>query len=433
MEYLWIKDVEIPSFPSLDGDTDTDVLIIGGGMAGILCALMLKNEGVDYILVEGCRIGLGITKGTTAVISAQHDVLYSDLIKKFGAFSARHYLEANLQAVEMFRDMSRNISFDFEERPSVMYSVNDRALIEQEIESVRSLGFQAEFISNTALPFKIAGAEVFPGMAQFHPLKFIAGAASGLNIFENTFVRKLEGTVAYTDKGKINARKIIVATHFPFINTHGLYFVKQYQMRSFVVTLEDAPNLGATLIGTASQDMYFRNYKNLLLVGGGDHRTGKKRGGFQMIRNFVRQYYPNAKEKFVWANQDCMSLDGVPYIGRYSPAMPNVFVATGFNEWGITSSMAAALMLTDMMLGRKNRFASIFAPDRCMFRAQMFANLGCTLANFVIPTAKRCTHLGCALKWNKDEQSWDCSCHGSRFDEQGKKIDNPAMKDAKVK
>lgn len=432
MDFLWTKEISLPGFDALHGDADTDVLIIGGGMAGILCALSLRDAGVNYMLVEGGRIGGGITKGTTAVLTAQHDTLYQYLTKKLGAENAARYLHANLRAVERFRALSAHIPCDFEERPSVMYSLHDRELMQREAETVRALGFGAEFTTETPLPFSVDGAVRYPGMAQFHPLKFLSGAAKGLCIFENTFVQKLSGTTAITERGRIRAKKVIVATHYPFINAHGLYFVKLYQQRSHVIALECAPELGCTIEDAAENGVYLRNYNGLLLIGGGDHRTGKQGAAFSAPRAFAKRYFPQATEKYAWSNQDCVSLDGAPYIGAYSPGLPDVFVASGFNLWGMTSSMVAAEILTDLVLGRENEFAPAFAPGRSILTGQLFANLGATLLDFVTPTAKRCSHLGCALKWNALEHSWDCPCHGSRFDAHGRLIDSPAMKDSRV-
>ena len=145
MDFLWPKGLTPPNFPTLRGEVETEVLVIGGGMAGILCALQLQEAGISCVLAEGKRIGGGITKGTTAVLTAQHDTLYQDLVKRFGAEKARLYLNANLQAVERLRTLSQRIPCDFEERPSVMYSLRDRPLLEREAETVRSLGFEAEF------------------------------------------------------------------------------------------------------------------------------------------------------------------------------------------------------------------------------------------------------------------------------------------------
>jgi glycine/D-amino acid oxidase-like deaminating enzyme len=432
MDFLWEENVTPPGFPALDGDQKTDVLVIGGGMAGVLCALQLQKAGADSILVEGKKIGGGITKGTTAVLTAQHDTLYQDMIKKFGKDRSKLYLSANLRALGRFRRLSERISCDFEDRPSLMYALHDRALMEREAAAVRSLGFPAEFTTDTPLPFPVAGAVRYPGMAQFHPLKFLYGAAKGLRIYENTFVQKLDGTTAITEHGRIRAKKVVIATHYPFVNRHGMYFMKLYQQRSFVIALENAPELGCTIEDAAENGVYLRNYHGLLLVGGGDHRTGESGGGFAVPRAFAKWCFPGSREKYAWANQDCVSLDGVPYIGPYSPGLPDVYTASGFNLWGMTTSMAASEILTDLVMGRGNPFAPVFAPDRNMLTSQLFSNMGTTLLDFVTPTAKRCSHLGCALKWNPAEHSWDCPCHGSRFDEHGRLIENPAMRDSDV-
>ena len=190
--------------------------------------------------------------------------------------------------------------------------------------------------------------------------------------------------------------------------------------------------MGCTIEDAAENGVYLRNYNGLLLIGGGDHRTGKKGEAFSAPRAFAKRYFPKAKEKYAWANQDCVSLDGAPYIGPYSPRLPDVYVASGFNLWGMTSSMVASEILTNLVLGRKNAFAPAFAPGRSMLSGQLLSNMGTTLLDFVTPTAKRCSHLGCALKWNGLEHSWDCPCHGSRFDSRGRLIDNPATRDSHV-
>lgn len=431
MDSLWSKTVERPDFPQLSGDAACDVLIIGGGMAGVLLAKELHQRNVDYLLIEAKRIGSGTTQGTTAVLTAQHDTLYENLIRRFGEEKARQYLKANLDAVERFRALSADIPCDFEEKPSFMFSRMDDRALRREAQTVRRLGFPAQFVTKTRLPFPVAGAVIYPDMAAFHPLKFCYGIAQGLNIRENTFAQRIDRDLVVTDRGTIRAKKIVIAAHFPFINSRGLYFMKLYQMRSYIVALENAPDLGGTYVNMDENGMYFRNVGDLLLVGGGDRRTG--RGcGFEQVRGFIRHVFPMAHEKFAWAAQDCMSLDGVPYIGLYSRATPELFVATGFNEWGMTSAMVASQLLADRIEGKQNPYAPVFSPQRSMLRAQLLVNLGVTLADFVIPTFKRCSHMGCALVWNETEHSYDCPCHGSRFDEHGHVIDNPAMKQSRV-
>ena len=275
----------------------------------------------------------------------------------------------------------------------------------------------------------MAGALKFPNQAQFHPLKFVSAISKDLHIYEHTPVRELANTTAVTDHGKISAKKIIVATHFPFLNKHGSYFLKLYQHRSYVIALENAPDVGGMYVDEAQKGMSFRNYRNLLLIGGGDHRTGKRGGGWEELRDFAARHYPGAEEKYSWATQDCMSLDGVPYIGPYSASTSNLYVATGFNKWGMTSSMVAAMILSDLVQGKENPYADVFSPSRTILRPQLAVNGFEAIVNLLTPSARRCPHLGCALKWNSTEHSWDCPCHGSRFTEDGKLIDNPATGD----
>ncbi|MGI6028858.1 MAG: FAD-dependent oxidoreductase [Candidatus Heteroscillospira sp.] len=432
MDYLWSTGLEAPFFPPLQGDERCDVLVIGGGMAGVLCALELKKRNIDCILAEAETPGSGVTRGTTAVLSAQHDTLYTKLISDFGREKAGLYLRANLDAIERFEALSSQFPCDFQYKDSYMYTRSAPRALEAEARTVRDLGFPAEFVRSTNLPFPVAGAVRYPDMAQFHPLKLLYQAARELKIYSHTQVTRISGGVAETTGGRIRAKKYVVATHFPFINSHGMYFMKMYQSRSCVLALENAPELDGTYTCTEESDLYFRNWENLLLIGGGDRRTGTAKGGFAPVREAARKYFPEAKERFAWAAQDCMSLDGVPYIGRYSPGTPEIFVATGFNEWGMTSSMAASMILADLIEGRENRFAPVFDPQRGMMKAQLLYNTWETAADFVIPTPRRCSHLGCALRWNSEEQTWDCPCHGSRFTSDGTLLDGPAQRDALV-
>lgn len=423
---VWTDGITLPVFPKLKESTSTDVLIIGGGIAGILCAYSLQQMGIDYLPCEAATIGSGTTAGTTAVLSAQHSTLYTDLIKSLGEEKAKQYLMANKKALEQYRTLSTNFSFDFEERPSCIYSTDNRSLMEKEVQALRQLGVDAQFQTQIPLPIKIAGAVLFPGQAQMHPLKLLRELSKGLSIFEHTPIDRIDKTTAFSGKIQIKAKKIIVTSHFPIMNTHGFYFAKLYQKRSYVIALENAPDIQGTFVDNKQNGLYFRNYQNLLLIGGGDHRTGKHGGNFEEPRRFAGLHYPGATEKYAWATQDCMSLDGVPYIGAYSPSLPDVLVASGFNEWGMTSSMVAAEILCDMVTGKRSEYAAVFSPSRSVLKPQLFYNLGTTVMDFITPTTKRCPHLGCALKWNALEHSWDCPCHGSRFSESGELLNNPA-------
>ncbi len=431
MDSVWFEGVKLPEYKQLDHNINTEVLIIGGGMAGVLCAFQLEQAGVPYVLVEANRICSGITKNTTAKITAQHGLIYDTLLHRFGADKAGLYLRANEAALGEYRALCKNIDCDFEEKDAFVYSLDNREKIEKEVAALKKIGFSADIVESVPLPFSVAGAVRFQNQAQFDPLKFVAGIAKGLHIYEQTTVRELIGTKAITDHGTITANKIIVTTHFPFINKHGSYFMKMYQHRSYVIALENAADVNGMYLDEAQKGMSFRNYKDLLLIGGGDHRTGKKGGCWQELEDYAKKYYPNAQIKYRWATQDCMTLDGIAYIGRYSGSTTNLYVATGFNKWGMTTSMVAATLLSDLIQGKENPYADLFSTSRTMLRPQLAVNAFEAVTNLLTPGAKRCPHMGCALKWNAQEHSWDCSCHGSRFTKEGQLIDNPATGDLK--
>lgn len=426
MNSVWKEKSDLPCFDVLNQDIRTDILIIGGGLAGILCAYMLEQAGVKYMLVEADRICNGITKNTTAKITSQHGFVYDKLIREFGVEAARLYLEANEEALNEYRKLCKIVNCDFEEKNNYVYSLDDKKKVERELAALHKIGFSAQSVDSLPLPFSIAGAVKFSKQAQFNPLKFVSGIIKGLSIYEHTAVRELIGTTAVTDHGKITANKIIVTTHFPFLNKHGSFFLKMYQHRSYVLALENAPNVEGMYVDESQKGMSFRNYEDLLLIGGGDHRTGKKGGNFKELEDFANRHYPDAKIRYRWATQDCMTLDGVPYIGKYSASTTDLYVATGFNKWGMTSSMVSAMLLTDIVQGKENPYAEVFSPSRTIFRPQLASNAFQAVVNLLTPTTPRCPHMGCALKWNNVEHSWDCPCHGSRFTEEGELIDNPS-------
>lgn len=426
---IWTETVELPSFKTLKEDATTDVLIIGGGLAGILCAYMLQQANVSYMLVEANTICSGITKNTTAKLTALHGLIFHKLIKRFGVDKTRLYLQANLQALNTYEEMCSKIDCDYEKKSSYVYSIDHREKLQMEMEALDKIGYQAKFVEELALPFDTRGAVKFYNQAQFHPLKFVAAIASKLNIYEHTKVVELKKHEAVTARGTIKAKDIIVATHFPIINKHGAYFLKMYQSRSYVLALEGAQDVDGMYVDEADKGMSFRNQGELLLLGGGDHRTGKKGGNYKELIEFGMHYYPKASIKYQWATQDCMTLDEVPYIGKYGKNTEGFYVTTGYNKWGMTSSMVSAMLLRDMILEKENEWSNIFSTSRTILRPQLLINGGEAVSNLVRFTKKRCPHMGCALKWNNVEKTWDCPCHGSRFTKDGELIDNPATDD----
>lgn len=425
---LWKEGVSLPEFPKLQGDLKTDVLIIGGGMCGALCAYFLKQAGVDCAVVEADRIGCGVTGNTTAKITALHGLIYGDLVRKSGMEAAEKYYYVNQQAIRDFAELAQAVDCDFETRTAYTYSLQNKQKIEREFSVLQRLGAKTEIQYQSPLPIPFAAAVGLGEQAQFHPLKFLQYICKDLQIYEHTRVTEFTPDAVLYEGGKIRAKKILVATHFPMLNKHGLYFLKLYQQRSYVLGLSGAPCPEGMYVDENDKGLSFRSYDGMLLLGGGGGRTGKPCGNWTELKAFQKKFYPGSEIRYQWATQDCISLDRIPLIGQYSPSTPNLYVATGFNKWGMTSSMAAARILTDAICGKKNDCADIFAPDRSILKPQLLVNGFETLTNFLYPTTRRCPHLGCALKWNKQEHSWDCSCHGSRFSADGRLLNNPANK-----
>ncbi len=432
MESVWERTAKKTRFFELDGNIKTDVLIVGGGIAGILCAYKLKCAGTNCLLLEADRICGGITRNTTAKITLGHGLIYDKMIHRFGEEGARLYAEAQIKACREYSRLCENIDCDYELRDNYVYSLDDRKKIEREVAALKRIGVSAELSNVSELPFSVAGAVRVKNQAQFHPLKFLYEIAKDLPIFEHTKVTELSQNRAKTNRGEVSFEKLIIATHFPMLNKHGLYPLKLYQHRSYVIALRGAQSVGGMYVDESGTGLSFRNYGDLLLLGGGGHRTGKRGGSYAELEDFAKRYYKSAKIVERWATQDCMTLDGISYIGQYAKSTPDIFVATGFNKWGMTGAMVAADILSDLVRGRKNPHAEIFSPSRSVLRPQLAVNVFESIVGLLTPTAPRCPHLGCALKYNSAEHTWDCPCHGSRFTEQGELIDNPATDDKRL-
>lgn len=472
-ESLWSKTTDIPKRATLPGDLTADAAVIGGGMTGILTAHYLKEAGLRVMVLEASRIGTGQTKNTTAKITFQHGLIYHRLIEQFGEERARQYAEANQRAIREYKRLidEKQIDCDFMEAPAYLYSTVEQEPLVRECEAAKRLGIEASCCSETELPFQVAAALRFDGQAHFHPLEFLQAVAEPLEIYEDVPVRTVEGEKIFTDLGTVTAKHIIFACHYPFLNVPGYYFMRIHQERSYVLALENAAQFRGMYLGVDADGLSFRPQGEVLLLGGGNHRTGENSTGgqYQKLREAATRYWPESRETAHWSAQDCMTLDGIPYIGRFSASTPDWYVATGFQKWGMTTSMAAALLISSLIAKGTSPYEEVFSPQRFTPSAsaktlmQETAQATKGLArHFLKPpradiealpcghggvveydgdkvgvyknedgetflVSARCPHLGCQLEWNPDEKSWDCPCHGSRFDYHGNLIDNPAQ------
>ncbi len=500
-ESIWSKTVEIEEREFLRGENRTEVAVIGGGLAGLLTAYFLQERGKKVVVLEANRIGSGQTGNTTAKITSQHGLIYDKLCRKYGEAKARLYAGAHQEAIEQYADLigKEGISCHFERLPSVLYSKTDEKALQQEAEAAKKLGIPAYFTNEARLPIQtkqplpVKGMVVFENQAQFHPLEFVKQLAEKLTVYEQTNVLRVKGHRLETNHGNLYADKIVFATHYPFVNVPGFYFLRQHQERSYVLALSGVPKAKGMFYSEDEDGLSFRWYEDILLLGGGGHRTGtvpkkkkcvtKKAGkpkdrlekapkeyGYAMLCRRAEELFPEGEVVAKWSAQDCVSQDELPFIGSYSLFRPYWYVATGFKKWGMTSAMVSARLLCDLICKEKNPYAALFSPRRFPFHASAkklgkdlkFSIVGLAKGHFHWPLGTgsapergkacilrvgfkrygvyrdeggnlhkvsiKCPHLGCELAWNQEEKTWDCPCHGSRFDYHGKLMDDPAQK-----
>ncbi len=474
MQSLWHATVAPTAFPPLSGDLYTPVAIIGGGLVGILCAYMLKEQNIPAVVLEADRIGSGQSGNSTAKITAQHGLIYYKLIQTLGRKMAGLYAEAAQRSIRAYKKLiaEKGISCGYEERSSYLYTVSNLQALEMELKAARSLGLSAWLTHTEELPFPVRGCLRFDHQAQFHPLLFLQALARELTIYEHTQVLNVHGHTIQTDRGTVTAERILFTCHYPFVNQPGYYFLRMHQERGYCLALKNTPSLSGMYLGIdPSRNWSMRSAGNILILEGGGHRTGSNTGGrYEMLRKAAARWWPESRLVCRWSAQDCVTPDSVPYIGPYSSAEPDWYIASGFDKWGITHSMTAALLLRDLICGTPTPYAELFSPSRHTLLASAGNlihdaqhNAKALLRRFLPASAGYsslepghggivsihgekigiyrekngtphcvepfCPHMGCQLEWNPDELSWDCPCHGSRFDYDGQLLDDPAQAD----
>ena len=416
-----------------------DVIVVGAGMAGILTAYHLKKLGKSVLILEAGEIASGQTDRTTAKITSQHGLKYEWLIRKLGKERAELYARANEEAIAAFDKLIQelNISCKFEKTESYLYTCENGKILGKEMEAAAKLGIETVFSKETELPFEVVAAVGFKNQAQFSPLDFLNGVMQELDILENSKVTEIKGNWVISNHGIMIAENIVVATHYPIKNVPGFYFLRQHQERSYAMAFSGCAPIKNMYYGIDNDGLSFRQVDDILIVSGRSHRTGKKSGRckdeYAKLHERVKMLYPNCKVEAYWSAQDCMPHDGVPFIGKYSIFTQNLYVASGFQKWGMTTSMIAAKILSDQICGKENPYQELFSPQRFFFRAgikNFLIDLIESVVNLILGafSKKRCSHMGCKLVWNPTEESWDCACHGSRYSSNGELLDNPAQK-----
>ena len=474
MKSIWQETTKAPLFDALKKNIDVDIAVIGGGIAGILCAYLLKQRGFHAAVFEANRICSGQIAGTTAKITIQHGPIYADMIKNYGFIKTRQYLEAGKTALALYQQIinDKNIDCDFHHVQACLMTNENTWILEREYEAYRQLGIEGNLSEQTELPFPIKQALYLHHQAIFHPLKFLYALSKELTIYEHTQITEVDHHTLKTSKGyEIKAHKVIFACHYPMINFPGYYFLKMYQSRSHVACFQTNHPIENAYLSIDQDKLSFRPYENNILIGGFPHRTGQTKtpDPFESIEHFAGLFEKQPLRKVSqWASQDCMSLDGFPYVGRYASKRPDWYVITGFNKWGMTNAMAGAKIISDLMIYQESEYEDVFAPDRfepstmsSPFLKQTVASIN-GFTRYLKPShltldtlhpgeggiiqhglkktgvykdlqgnchycSLICPHLGCELQWNPVEKTWDCPCHGSRFDIDGHLLSNPAL------
>lgn len=492
---FWLDSTETTSFSQMENVT-VDVAIIGAGITGITAAYLLKKAGKTVALIEAQQIAASASGHTTAKVTSLHQLIYATLIDRHGEDKARLYGESNQAGVEFIAATveKEGIDCDFQRNDTYSFAENKNNLdkVKQEYDAAVKLGLPAEFVTETTLPFDIAGAVKFTNQAQFHVRKYLLHLANtipgdGSYIFEDSRVQTVdEGTPCQVHANGITlqATDVLLTTHLPIVDT-GLFFAKTYPQRSYIIgakiSEEKAP--AGMYIGVGNNYHSIRTTPAedgslLLLIGGGSHKVGEKsetEESYQELERYIHSHFGIDKIDYRWSSQDYESFDKLPYIGKLTPANEHIYVATGFNLWGMSKGTMAGMLLADLVQGKTNPWADLYDSLRAtpfVTQESIKNNLDVgkhwvidrlkgvdkwstddvkpgegkiiTLkgekvgvykdeAGKVTAVNATCPHLACIVNWNSAEKSWDCPCHGGRFTCDGKVIQGPAVKDLEQK
>lgn len=485
----------VPHFDALTKDIEAEVGVVGGGIVGILTAYLLAKAGKSVVLIEAKELVGGVTGHTTAKITAQHRLIYDDLIQTFGEDAARLYYEANMDGSRLIRDITEDLDIDcsLETKDAVVFASSRKSVkeLEKEARAYEILGIDGviAYGAENELPFPVEARLTMRNQAQFHPVQFLVPLIEeieqlGGRIYEQTRAVKLskDGKVMQTEHGaKVTCDDLVVASHYPFNDFNGFYVAKLAISRSYALAAEvEDPIPPAMYISADSPTRSLRSIADgkggeRLLIAGDGHPTGKSdtptQNHYNNLNAFGESWFGLKETDYHWSAQDMMTLDRVPYIGRMTTDLDHVFVATGFNKWGMAAGALSAQLISDLILGKENRFADLFNPTRSKFKPrdiQQFVKKNTSVAKDLVMTKVEstektidglnkdegglvvvdgkkagayrdadgklhlvkatCTHLGCGVRWNDAERTWDCPCHGSRYSYDGNVLNGPTVK-----
>ena len=385
---FWLEHADT-RYPSLDGDLEVDVAVVGAGITGVTAAHLLKEAGKSVALVESSRVGYGATGYTTAKLTVGHSLVYHDLIGAFGAETARRYARSNQEAIEQVAAIVERhaIDCDFEQASNYVYAESQKSVsrIEREVEAARTAGVEASLTTETDLPYAISAAIRVDAQAQFHPWKYLAGLArlidgDGSHVFEETRatgVTKDDLCSVETSGGVVRARHVVIATQLPFLD-RGLFFARAHPLKSYAVAAavdeRSAPRGMYISIDEPTRSIRSTpgdDGRRVLIVGGEGHPPGTDSGSperYERLERFLRDRFGVAAAEFRWSTHDYVPVDRLPFIGRLWRGDDRIHVATGFSKWGMTKGTFAAAMITDAIVGRENEYAELYDATRLDLR-----------------------------------------------------------------
>lgn len=482
---------ERDAYAPLAGAARADVVVVGGGIVGVTTALMLARAGRDVMLLEAARVGRAVTGGSTAKVTSQHGLIYDELATRHGPEAAARYAKSNEAGRTWIAAQveTLGIDCDYETCPAYVYATSDEQAraVEREVEAATRVGLPASLVRGLeGLPFEVRAAMRFDDQAHFHPVRYVTALAAELvarggTVHESTRVFDVESgrpLRVITANGRVDADHVVVATNLPFLDRGG-FFARAFPYRHMALA-SPVPEGHVPAGMYLSADRPTRSFRTapwsagerLLVVIGEAFPTGNADTVQRLadVEAFARRHFGVEAPRFRWGNQDYYAADRIPYVGPILPGQTRILVATGFNAWGITTGTAAAMILTDQLSGRDNDWAELYDSRRIGWRAGARPLVRKNVAVATSWLAERleqaphrepgslrpgegdivrvadkpaaayrddagalhvfdakCTHMGCRLRWNAAERSWDCHCHGSRFDVTGAVLNGPAL------
>ncbi|WP_391560659.1 FAD-dependent oxidoreductase [Robertmurraya sp.] len=385
-EPFW-RDMDLPIYNSLIEDISVDVAIVGAGITGITAGYLLANKGLKVAILEAGRVLNGTTGHTTAKITAQHGLIYNELLQNFGEERAKMYYQGSADAMEFINRMvnEHSIECDFATQEAILYAVSDKYAfqVEEEADAYRKLGIRGE-LTEEALPFNIKSMStlVMPDQAQFHPLKYLnvllrKFIEAGGVVYENVTATDVEEgsqpKVVLRNGKKVSCEHVIAASHYPFVDKNGFYFTRLEVKRSYIVAVTTQKEFpGGMFYGADSPTRSLRstpleNGEQLVLVSGDGHKTGQGEDTmkhYMALEEFANDVFGIKEYKYRWSAQDMITLDKIPYIGPVTEKNSNIHIATGYRKWGMTNGTQAAILLSDTILGKENVYRDFYAPQR---------------------------------------------------------------------